>query len=83
MSISNYLGDLVSLWRLLSKVTNTRGDEKTIVFAVKMAYYVGRACGLDVSAPMEIPIPVDYRVTVITICSGLMPVMGDLNNVTS
>ncbi|ADN51552.1 N-glycosylase/DNA lyase [Vulcanisaeta distributa] len=81
LGISNYLSDLTSLWKLLSKVTNTSGDEKTIVFAVKMAYYVGRVCGFDVSVPMEIPIPVDYRVTVITICSGLMPVMGGLDNV--
>ena len=80
--IGNYLNDLVSLWRFIARITNTRGDEKTIVFAVKMAYYVGRACGLDVNAPMDIPIPVDYRVTVITICSGLIPVMGGPNNVT-
>ena len=81
LSISNYLSDLSSLWRLIARITNTRGDEKTIVFAVKMAYYVGRACGFDVNVPMDIPIPVDYRVTVITICSGLMPVMGSPNNV--
>ena len=82
LSISNYLSDLALLWRLIARITNTRGDEKTIVFAVKMAYYVGRACGLDVNVPMDIPIPVDYRVTVITICSGLMPVMGSPSNVT-
>ncbi len=74
LSLSRYLNDLSSLWRLLSNITKTRGDEKTIVFAVKMAYYVGRACGLEVLVPMEIPIPVDYRVTVITICSGLITV---------
>lgn len=81
LSLGNYLNDLESLWKLLSRVTNARGDEKTIVFAVKMAYYVGRACGLDISVPMDIPIPVDYRVTVITICSGLIPVVGSPNNV--
>lgn len=81
LSISNYLSDLASLWRLIVRIMNARGDEKTIVFAVKMAYYVGRACGLDVNVPMDIPIPVDYRVTVITICSGLMPVMGSPSNV--
>ncbi len=82
LSLSNYLNDLASLWRLLSRITNTHGDEKTIVFAVKMAYYVGRACGLDLSVPMDIPIPVDYRVTVMTICSGLMPIIGNSNKVT-
>lgn len=83
LTISNYLSDLASLWRLLSRITKTRGDEKTIVFAVKMAYYVGRACGLEVSVPMEVPIPVDYRVTVITLCSGLISAVVDRRNVTS
>ena len=82
LSIGNYLNDLASLWRFIARITNARGDEKTVVFAVKMAYYVGRACGLNVSIPMDIPIPVDYRVTVITICSGLIPIMGGPNNVT-
>ncbi|WP_069807359.1 N-glycosylase/DNA lyase [Vulcanisaeta thermophila] len=67
-----YLVDLDKLWRLITRVLGVRGNEKTVVFAVKMAYYVGRACGLNIRVPMDIPIPVDFRVTVITICSGLL-----------
>ncbi|MGC9152303.1 MAG: N-glycosylase/DNA lyase [Vulcanisaeta sp.] len=78
LKLTNYLSnnDLSALWTTLAKILNASGDEKTIVFAVKMAYYLGRACGHDINVPMDIPIPVDYRVTVITICSGLLPIVG-------
>ncbi len=81
LDAGKYLSDLTSLWRFLSSAVNAHGEEKTVVFAAKMAYYVGRACGLDVNVPMDIPIPVDYRVTVITICSGLIPIADDSLNV--
>ena len=44
---------------------------KTMVFSVKMAYYVFRACGDDPPRLPNVPIPVDYRVSTITHCSGL------------
>lgn len=80
LDAGKYLHDLTSLWRFLSSVVNAHGNEKTVVFAVKIAYYVDRACGLDVNVPMDIPIPVDYRVTVITICSGLIPIASNSLN---
>ena len=83
LGVGNYLGDLMALWRFIARAANARGEEKTIVFAVKMAYYVGRACGLNINVPMDIPIPVDYRVTVITLCSGLTPITVSRHDVTS
>ena len=72
-----YARDMLGLWRFITNTVGGSGEEKTVVFSVKMSYYVYRACGFETAIPMEIPIPVDYRVSVITICSGLLP-MGSL-----
>ncbi len=77
--LANYVKDLLGLWRAITRIVGGSGEEKTIVFSVKMAYYVYRACGFSVAVPMEIPIPVDYRVSLVTICSGLLQ-MGPLTN---
>ncbi|MFB6469981.1 MAG: N-glycosylase/DNA lyase [Vulcanisaeta sp. AZ3] len=77
LDLTDYIKDLVKLWRLINEIVGGSGDEKTIVFSVKMAYYVSRTCGHSIEVPMEIPIPVDYRVTVITICSGLININNE------
>ena len=70
------LTNLNNLWSLLARALDSDGNSKTIVFAVKMAYYAAKACGVKVELPQNLPIPVDYRVATLTRCSGL--VNGDV-----
>ncbi len=60
------------LWRLASRVLGSDPASKTVVFAVKMAYYCGRAMGVcSGPLPAEIPIPLDSRVARATLSLGL------------
>ncbi len=54
-------------------------DSKTIVFSIKMLYYVLKAKGYEVVLPSTIPIPVDRRVALITYLSGLVDVLDEVN----
>ncbi|HWQ17897.1 MAG TPA: N-glycosylase/DNA lyase [Sulfolobales archaeon] len=56
---------------LLSRSLGKTGYEKTIVFAVKMFYYVSRICGYRSTPPATIEIPVDRRVAAVTYTSGI------------
>ncbi len=61
------------LWRLASRVLGADPASKTVVFAVKMVYYCGRATGAcSGPLPAEIPIPLDSRVARATLALGLV-----------
>jgi len=55
---------------ILAETLDARADSKTLVFAAKMAYYLYRAAGISVEPPRT-PIPVDYRVSLVTLTSGI------------
>ncbi len=65
-------GDYASLWHETAKCLRTQRDKKTVVFAVKMAYYGRRAAGYSEVLPMGIPIPVDRRVARASTLSGII-----------
>jgi DNA-(apurinic or apyrimidinic site) lyase len=67
---------LTNTWRELSLCLSANPSSKTIVFAVKMLYYAKKALGERVEVPMEIPIPVDGRVALVTYLSGALIVEG-------
>lgn len=79
---TSYLGrvsELISscnfhqLWHLTARVLNSDSESKTVVFAVKMGYYSGRALELCRDPlPMDIPIPVDSRVGKASLNLGLV-----------
>ncbi|NOZ89108.1 MAG: N-glycosylase/DNA lyase [Crenarchaeota archaeon] len=64
--------DLTSLIALLRRSLQVRGDEKTVVFAAKMAYYFYRALGLAVRGREEVPLPVDRRMALLTSTSRMV-----------
>lgn len=55
---------------ILANALGTKADTKTLVFAAKMAYYFYKAAGIQVNPPST-PIPVDYRVSLVTLTSGI------------
>ncbi len=70
-----YSKDITKLWRELARNLNTSPRRKTIVFSVKMFYYAYYAStGVRISLPYEIPIPVDFRVALISLTSGLISI---------
>ncbi len=71
------LKDLRRLHSILYKGLSVNPDAKTIVFAVKMAYYVAKALGLKGALPKDISIPVDHRVCLVSLTSGII---RDLEN---
>ena len=73
---TNPLGftDLTRLLELLASQMKSRGVEKTIVFAVKMAYYFYTALGVEVFNTHNIPLPIDRRVAIITSSSRMLHV---------
>ncbi len=71
-SYSPDLTDLKKTWLEIAERLGTSPRQKTVVFAVKIlnyAYMCSR--GESRLAPMEVPIPVDYRVAHLTRCAGL------------
>ncbi len=56
----------------LSLIYNTRPTSKTIVFSVKMLYYVLKADGYPGMAPIDIDIPVDVRVACFLYSTGIV-----------
>ncbi len=69
---SAYAENLASLWRDLYTTLNARPEAKTIVFAVKMFYYAAKAAGLRCRLLPTLPVPVDYRVCLVTLTSLLV-----------
>jgi DNA-(apurinic or apyrimidinic site) lyase len=65
--------DFRQLWALTSRILGSDPASKTVVFAVKMGYYCGRALRLcSDPLPQEIPIPVDSRVARATLGLGII-----------
>lgn len=60
----------------LSRVLKADKASKTLVFAVKMAYYAVRPPGLRKPYPVRIPVPVDVRVSCLTFTSGVVDAGG-------
>lgn len=85
IKVCNKLIDLIKdkkyleLARETAKCLNTSMVLKTIVFAVKIAYYVHKAQGYRYLLPFELPIPVDIRVTYISYMSGLLRADKEIN----
>jgi len=69
-----YRGSLVDIWRAIGRCLNVDLNTKTVVFAIKMLYYARKALGENIEIPMDIPIPVDGRIALITYYSGALEV---------
>ncbi len=68
----SYAMNLRLLDERLARVMRQEPGDKTIVFAVKMYYYVARACGWSVGEIYGIPIPCDRRVCLVTLTSRIV-----------
>ncbi|MEM0015093.1 MAG: N-glycosylase/DNA lyase [Zestosphaera sp.] len=64
-------GDLRGYVSSISRCISVDEDSKTVVFSAKMAYYVLKSGGLEADVS-GIPIPVDRRVALVTLTSGLV-----------
>ncbi len=64
-------GGLLELWGRLASLFGSR-EAKTVVFAVKMFYYVALTVEPGLTAPEEILIPVDLRVALLAATSGIV-----------
>ncbi len=64
--------DLRLLVRSLASVLRARGEEKTIVFAAKMARYLYMHASLETRGGEEIPVPIDRRMALLTSSSGMV-----------
>lgn len=62
---------LLELWGQLARLFGGR-KAKTVVFAVKMFYYVASTVEPGLTAPEEIPLPVDLRVALLAATSGIV-----------
>lgn len=65
------LGDLEGYVHDISHCLGCSDESKTVVFSAKMAYYTLKSMGIEVNVS-RIPIPVDRRVTSVTLTSGLV-----------
>ncbi|MEM1611148.1 MAG: N-glycosylase/DNA lyase [Sulfolobales archaeon] len=63
--------NLEKLREILARGLDKEGSEKTIVFAVKMLYYVARICGSKPRPSEAIEIPIDRRVAGVTYTSEI------------
>lgn len=70
--IDQYLADLSMLRSDLASILKADKDSKTVVFSVKMFYYSARKAGINVKVPLEIPLPVDRRICLISLLSGVI-----------
>lgn len=64
--------DLLGITEALASTLNTSREAKTVVFAAKMAIYACHYQGKSVANAEEIPIPVDHRVSLVSLTSGLV-----------
>ncbi len=62
--------DLDLLRSELAEIFKSRGTEKTIVFAAKMAYYFFKVKGVEVKG--DVPLPIDLRIATLTCTSGVL-----------
>ena len=72
--------DLRKLLVIIANSVGARPDAKTIVFAAKMAYYVARIHGINTTPPMDIMIPVDRRIGLLSYTSGIVDVKTKIAN---
>jgi len=70
--VDEYARNLELLRQDVARALGAAADSKTVVFAVKMFYYTAKAFGLRVNLPREIPLPVDRRVCLISLTSGVV-----------
>jgi DNA-(apurinic or apyrimidinic site) lyase len=70
--LGEYSRDLELLRREIASALSADADSKTVVFAVKMFYYTAKAFGIRVEVPPRIPLPVDRRVCLISLASGVV-----------
>ncbi len=64
--------DLSRLLKTLSAAMEATPESKTIAFAVKMALYAAVAGNRGFSGGEKVPMPVDYRVALTTLTSGML-----------
>ncbi|RUM48211.1 MAG: hypothetical protein DSY37_00285 [Hyperthermus sp.] len=60
------------LHTLLREALGASGREKTLVFALKMAYYYYKSLGIEIKDYDDVPIPIDRRVALLTSTSRLL-----------
>ncbi len=70
--ICGMCGDLEGLRTLIARALGSKPGSKTIVFAVKMYYYICRITGDEPRIPMGIEIPVDSRIALLAATSGII-----------
>ncbi|MGB9709547.1 N-glycosylase/DNA lyase [Infirmifilum uzonense] len=63
--------DLDTIHLELARLLKARKEDKTVVFAIKMLYYSLLSSGKGFHGGIDIPIPVDYRVSLVSFTSGL------------
>jgi len=68
--------NLIKYWNLLAECLGSDRGSKTVVFSVKMVYYGLRALGINVDLPHEAPIPVDRRISLLSVSSGMTSFNG-------
>jgi DNA-(apurinic or apyrimidinic site) lyase len=64
--------DLDLFFRRLLEAMGGGRESKTIAFAVKMLYYACRAAGVRAVGGWEVPMPVDFRVSLVSLTSGMI-----------
>jgi DNA-(apurinic or apyrimidinic site) lyase len=74
---SDYAKDLGSFARRLSEILRQSIYDKTIVFSVKMLYYVARICNMKIGGFEEVKIPVDRRVAAVSFTSEIVDVVDN------
>ncbi|MGC9009090.1 MAG: N-glycosylase/DNA lyase [Sulfolobales archaeon] len=74
---SDYAKDLGSFARRLSEILRQSIYDKTIVFSVKMLYYVARICNMKIGGFEEVKIPVDRRVAAVSFTSEMVDVVDN------
>lgn len=69
-------GRYVDLAKKSAECLKTSYESKTIVFAVKIAYYFHKIQNPQFVLPFELPIPVDRRIAYISFTSGVVDISG-------
>ncbi len=73
--------DLNRLLIIIANGVGAKPDSKTVVFAVKMAYYVARIHGINIIPPMDIMIPVDRRIGLLSYTSGIVDIKTKIKDI--
>jgi len=64
--------DLDLFHRSLLDAMGGERESKTIAFAVKMLYYACRAAGVKAVGGWKVPMPIDFRVSLVSLTSGMV-----------